>query len=204
MKILVLAATHFEIQPLLAHFHMNGKNMIIGDTFDVCISGVGIAATSFALGRQLNNKYSMVLNLGIAGSFDRSLPLGTVVNVTKDTFSELGAEDDTQFHTLTEMGFGEVVFFGKQFDNLPNVDGITVNTVHGNASTIAKIIERFNPSVESMEGAAAFYGCQMINVPCLQIRAISNYVERRETSKWNIKLAIENLNNWAIDYLKSK
>lgn len=203
MKILVLAATHSEIQPLLTHFHMNGKNIIIGNTFDVCISGVGIAATSFALGRQLNKVYSMVLNLGIAGSFDRSLSLGTVVNVTKDTFSELGAEDDTKFRTLTEMGFGEVLFTGKQLDSLPNVDGVTVNTVHGNAGTIAKIIERFNPTVESMEGAAVFYSCQMLNIPCLQIRALSNYVERRDASKWNINLAVENLNNWAIDYLKS-
>jgi hypothetical protein len=36
---------------------------------------------------------------------------------------------------------------------LPAVNAITVNTVHGNERSIAAVIERFRPEVESMEGA---------------------------------------------------
>ena len=44
-----------------------------------------------------------------------------------------------------------------------------------------------------MEGAAFFAGCKRLD-NFTQIRAVSNYVEKRDKSKWNISLAIENLN----------
>ena len=57
-----------------------------------------------------------------------------------------------------------------------------------------KIVHRLNPQVESMEGAACMLACQEANVPCVQIRSISNYVEKRNKSKWDISMAIDNLN----------
>ena len=36
--------------------------------------------------------------------------------------------------------------------------------------------------------------CQESNVPCVQIRSISNYIEKRNKSVWNITKAITNLN----------
>ena len=52
-----------------------------------------------------------------------------------------------------------------------------------------------NPQIESMEGAAFFYACKIARIPCLQIRSISNYVERRNKASWDILLAIKTLNN---------
>ena len=40
--------------------------------------------------------------------------------------------------------------------NLNHVKAITVNTVHGNEDSISKIINRLNPDIETMEGAAIF------------------------------------------------
>ena len=71
---------------------------------------------------------------------------------------------------------------------------ITVNTVHGCEERISKTEARFHPQLESMEGAAFFYACKTAKVPCVQIRSISNYVERRNKTSWNIPLAIHNLN----------
>ena len=79
--------------------------------------------------------------------------------------------------------------------NLQKVKGITVNTVHGNEESIAEIVNRLNPDVESMEGAAFFKVCKEFAVPCIQIRAISNNVEKRNKANWNMSLAIGNLNN---------
>ena len=45
-----------------------------------------------------------------------------------------------------------------------------------------------------MEGAAFFKVCNYFNVPCMQIRSISNRVEKRNKENWDISLAIENLN----------
>jgi futalosine hydrolase len=35
-------------------------------------------------------------------------------------------------------------------------------------------------------------------IPCIQLRAVSNYVEKRNKDAWNIPLAIENLNKQLI------
>ena len=58
---------------------------------------------------------------------------------------------------------------------------------------IQKIIERLNPQIESMEGAAFFYVCQQKKQQCIQLRAISNYVEKRNRKSWKVDLALNNL-----------
>ena len=76
---------------------------------------------------------------------------------------------------------------------LPTVDGVTVNTVHGNEASIARVTERFNPDVESMEGAAFMYACLIHGVPFAQVRAVSNLVERRNRAAWKLNEAIAEL-----------
>ena len=68
-----------------------------------------------------------------------------------------------------------------------------MNTVHGNMASIEKVIKKYKPEIESMEGAAFFYVCEKENIPSIQLRAISNYVERRNKDNWNIPLALQNL-----------
>lgn len=197
MQILIVAATKAEIEPLAR---------VLGDRVDCLITGVGMTATAFALGQRLaTQRYDLAINLGIAGSFDREIPLGDVVEISEDTFSELGAEDDERFLSLAGLGFGEVSFAPTTSlsellpaSSLPQAKAITVNTVHGNTSSIQKVADRLSPQVESMEGAAFFYACRTTSVPCLQIRAISNYVEKRNRDGWKIGLAVTNLNNFAI------
>ena len=75
---------------------------------DILITGVGMVATAFALGRHLaNNDYDLAINLGIAGSFDRNIALGEVLEITQDTFAELGAENDNEFLPIDQLGFGQ-------------------------------------------------------------------------------------------------
>ncbi|HEY0274233.1 MAG TPA: hypothetical protein VGC22_13660, partial [Chitinophaga sp.] len=68
-------------------------------------------------------------------------------------------------------------------------------TVSGSASTITRLETRYQPQVESMEGAAFHYACLVEKVPFLQLRSISNYVEVRDKSKWKIGLAVKHLND---------
>ena len=106
-----------------------------------------------------------------------------------------------------EQGFGESKIIPlKTRINLPalkQVRGITVNTVHGNRQSIGAITERLRPQVESMEGAAFFYACNDARLPSLQLRAISNTVEERNTANWNIPVAVENLNKHLVGLLES-
>ena len=78
---------------------------------------------------------------------------------------------------------------------LPKATSITVNKVHGNEKTIKIISEKYNADTENMEGLAFYYVLKLINKPGIEIRAISNYVEKRNKDNWNIKDSIENLNN---------
>ncbi len=204
MKLLIVAATEAEIAPTLAYFKLYASQFIESEKFDVVITGVGMVATAFALGQRLTENYDLALNVGIAGSFDQNIPLGKVVSIVHDRFAELGAENHDEFISLPELGFGENTFkntVGAEVD-LPAFIGITVNKVHGNAESIAKTVKLYQPQTESMEGAAVFYACQKLNISVLQVRSISNYVEPRNRANWQIDLAIKNLNDWLIAFLK--
>lgn len=207
MKILVVAATRAELRGLYENRKFPDQDFVESTTFDVLITGVGMTATAFALGQYLSRGYSLVINLGIAGSYDYTIPLGSLLQITTDEFSELGAEDKDEFLSIDTLGFGSSRFSATSniqsplLDTLQQVNGITVNTVHGNTKSIAAISSRLEPVTESMEGAAVFYCCAQTKTPCIQVRSISNYVEERNHDSWKIAEALKNLNNWAIEFL---
>ena len=207
MRRLIVAATRAELSGLFTLFELPEKDFIESLAFDLLITGVGMTATAFALGRHLSARYDQVINLGIAGCYDRRIPLGSVLNITSDEFSELGAEDKDEFLPIDQLGFGKSYYSAKDHTEsrtvakLKRVNGITVNKVHGNTQSITAIINRLNPTTESMEGAAVFYCCSQLNIPCIQIRSISNYVEERNRDNWKIGLAVKNLNEWLLQFL---
>jgi futalosine hydrolase len=211
MRILVVAATPFEVESLRSEVGSQSQESgIKNQEIDFLITGVGMVATAFALGKHLStNKYDLAVNLGIAGSFNRSIVLGEVVEVTEDHLSELGAEDDDTFLPIETLGFGESICktdtrLSAYTDiNIKQVTAITVNTVHGHEPSIKKLATRIQPELESMEGAAFFYACKQTGMPCLQIRAVSNYVEKRNRDAWQIGLAIKNLNSFAVEFLNT-
>ena len=126
---------------------------------------------------------------------------------------ELGAEDGDRFVSLEELGLEDRLdarFSCAELRNpappkigvlerLPKAKGITVNTVHGHERSIAAVVERLHPQVESMEGAAFMYACLMHGVPFAQIRAVSNVVERRNRGAWKVQEAIDALGETAFE-----
>ena len=161
--------------------------------------------------------YDLALNLGVCGSFTPVFPPATVVHVTSDMFSELGAQDGPHFLSLQSLGLLEPDVFpysGGRLVNrvppslpglsdLPVASGITVNTVHGEGASIAAVIARCAPDVESMEGAAFMYACLVAGVPFAQVRAVSNRVERRNRAAWDLAGAVEALGSVALRLLSS-
>jgi futalosine hydrolase len=213
-KILIVAATALEITPVLKQFKIdprgyeglfNGENKV-----SVLISGVGMVNMAYNMGRYASGDFEFIVNAGICGAFDASLQTGEVVLVNSDTLAELGAEDGDNFITYNDLQLGgtDTYHSTQQFKNdllgtLKKVKGITVNKVHGNEENIKKIIALHRPDVESMEGAAFFRGCENSLAQCFQIRAISNRVEKRDKNKWNIPLAVQNLNSFIIQFINS-
>lgn len=211
MKILLVAATQAEVEPILQACNKHGSAAYVlpgNHEVTVAVTGAGMVATAFTLGRQLiTGKYELAVNAGIAGSFDFEPALGEVVLVEQDSFAELGAEDGDNFLPFDEMGFGDTLYQATApayafSAGLRRVKAITVNKVHGNEYSIAKTLARFGPQTESMEGAAFYYACRQMNIPAIQYRAISNYVERRNKEKWETGLAIKNLNSFLTSYFE--
>ena len=183
MKILLVAATNQEI------------NNDLFSSKDILITGVGMMNTTLNLVNKLSDtNYDLVINMGIAGSFNSEIKIGDVVEVVEDIFSEIGFEDGDIFSEFTNFEIKNS-FVVEARTNLKKVKGITVNTVHGNQKSIDEIVSRLNPDIESMEGASVFMVCNNFNVPSIQIRSISNKVEKRNTENWNLTLSIENLNS---------
>ena len=221
MDILIVSATSIEIESLLNNFTFKEqKNATLSNysyrdfNIDVLVTGVGMVSTAYCMGKVLQAyKYDLAINAGIAGCFDKNIPLGEVLNITSDCFPELGAEDGEYFLSLIDLKLLESDSF--QYNNmelineskinsayvneLKKVKGITVNTIHGMEDTITKVKTLFEPVTESMEGAAFMYACLMENIKHLQIRSVSNYVEKRNRASWNIPLALKNLNTTLIN-----
>lgn len=220
MTILIVSATSFEIAPLLqhlqakyiehepAHFHRGAQKIAI------LITGVGMPLTAFAMGKVLAlKKYDLAINAGIAGSYNRQLNLGEVVEVTSDYFGDLGVEEaNGDFTSVFSMNlidpnqppFANGVLHNPDPGNfLPAAKGLTINKVHGYEPSIESALKRYPADVETMESAAFFYACLLEKQVFLALRAISNYVEPRNRSNWNIPLAIEHLNQVLIEMIST-
>lgn len=222
MKILIVAATHFEILPLLEELPKlypaaeNGVFKNKTHEIRVLITGVGMMHTAFALGNMLSQyRPDFAINLGIAGSFDSQLTIGQVVHVVAEALGDLGVEEkDGQFKDVFELGLLDMnqtpYINGRlyntavgEFEFMTSVRGLSINKVHGSAESIEKIVSKYQPDIESMEGAAFFFACLQAQLPFMEIRAISNYVEPRNKENWNIPLAIDNLNKVAAELLET-
>ncbi|WP_347840264.1 futalosine hydrolase [uncultured Draconibacterium sp.] len=221
MEILIVAATTMEIKLIVDELekveelsHLVKSYRLGGLSIDILVAGIGTSFTTFHLVNALRDKkYDAVINIGVAGSLTRELKIGEVVNVYSDEYADLGIEKQHEFLTLFESGYLNVNEF--PFENgqlkasnsngwikLKKVKGITTNKSYGRDSSIAEIKEKFTAHVESMEGAAVFYVCNWLGVSCYQLRSVSNYVEPRDSEKWNIPLALENLKEEVIGILR--
>ena len=222
MNLLIVAATPFEVAPLLAwleqkHTQTGPFRFRCGQSeVSVLITGVGMPLTAYALGKVLpGGQFNLAINAGIAGAFNRQLALGTVVQVVSERFGDLGAEEaNGDFLNVHDMGLiapdqspfrrGHLINEAAgAFDFLPKAKGLSVNRVHGSENSIAQAKNAFDADIESMEGAAFFYACLMEETPFLEIRSISNYVEPRNREHWNIPLAIDKLNAVLVEVMEA-
>lgn len=215
-KLLLVAATHFEIVPFLNHlgieidlkknsFHYSNRNIEI----KILITGIGMVETTYYLAQENLSNFDLIINVGVAGSFDTSIELGSIFNITKDCIAELGAEDKELFIPIVHMDLPSNSFFenkseatNTEISKLKIMKAVTVNKVHGNEKSIANAKALFGNVLESMEGAS-FMRCCMNHHNYFQIRSVSNYVEPRNKANWKMKEAIENLNHWTINFIQN-
>lgn len=220
MNILVCAATSFELASFMKHIDQIAEQKsyleykINGHSIFPLVTGIGAMQTAFAISRHPKiHQIHFAVNAGLAGSFDKGLPLGEVVEVSKDRFADLGTEEadgtlidgfDLELQEPDQYPFanGWIENNTPPYDpKLPKAIGLTVNKVSGTSLSIALLKDKYDADIESMEGAGFLYACKMLNIPCVQIRALSNYVEPRNKNNWKVELAIERLNHILISFI---
>ena len=185
-----------------------------GRTIHLLVAGMGMLVTAAKLSYYLEQyQPEWTVDIGIAGAFNRDLSIGEVVNVATETYGDFGVEDDDDFKDFFDLGFIETkedaFTYGLQkatpcasefplLYELRQVDSLTVNKVHGKEHSIQLMMHKYKADIENMEGLAVFYVCRLRNLPCIEIRSISNYVEKRNKENWDISLAVEKLNEFLI------
>ena len=200
---LYCAATQFELEAItgrvIEEYYIDHDKIYL-------VSGVGIAETSYAVGK-ICAKYTItsIINLGIAGAFrNTELNPGDIVFVQSDTWGDLGCSTENGFLSLGEMGLttqgpytsGAAKAWPVKHRDvlvLKMVQGITVQNVCGTESVARERWNLFQAHVESMEGAAVMMVANKEDIPCFQIRSISNYCGKRNREEWDIPGALKSL-----------
>ena len=220
VKILIVTATSSEAGVLK---NISGMISVPGGyhygnyEINLLVAGVGSISTAWALKQwiSMNSKPDFAINAGIAGSYREELIIGDVVLPVTDCFADAGIEDGGNFLTLAEAGlisanefpfregklYSDNMYTNKIKSILKPVRAITVNTVTGSESSREKLVKKFNPDIETMEGATFFYICSREKVPFLALRSISNKIEARNKNNWNIPLALNNLSEKLIEVM---
>jgi futalosine hydrolase len=207
-NILVAAATAKEINPFIELIRTERFN----NSIDILISGIGLTASTYHFAKQLAlKKYDLVIQAGVAGSFDLTIPLGTVVGIKQDSVADQSVIELKKLKTLFDLKLvpnnqhpyknGWLLNPYKEVlkkTGLKIVKGISVNQISTSKQMIQFYREMFDPVTESMEGAALHYICLMENLPFVQIRSVSNYIGERNKKKWDMMDSIANLNDTLI------
>ena len=171
---------------------------------EILVSGIGGFATMYSLTKKcVQTKPNFIIHAGICGSYDDSLQIGDVTNVMIDYFADFGIIENDKWKTGFEMKLisshktpftdGQLIAPANDITDIPKVIGVTTQTITTTKEQRKLIVDTFQPSIESMEGAFVHYVCIQENIPFIHLRAVSNYVCERDKTQWNIPLAIENL-----------
>lgn len=213
MNCLVVAATATEIADFIDHYRKNQTHF--DHEIDVLITGIGLTAATYSITKHLSLKRpDLIIQAGIAGSFDKNIPLGSVVAIKQEAIADESVMESKKLITLFDLKLKKSNHLPFKNDWLINPDkrffkkykpvtGISVNHISTDKKMIGFYKEKFRPHVESMEGAALHYVCLSEKIPFLQLRSISNYIGERNKKNWQMKEAIHNLNNELIRLFKS-
>lgn len=216
MKVFITSATTGEWMP--SFLEMDELYISKSKVFKVYFhqSGVGMLSSAVSLTQLcLEEKPSLVIQLGIAGCFDKTIPLKTVFIIHNEMLADIGVEEENKWKDIFDLKLEKSSYFPfekrkltnqhlKEFNllKLNEVNAVTVNQISTSKKRIEQIKSKYAPLLESMEGAALHYTCKKFQIPFIQIRTVSNYVGERDKSKWELKEAIEVLNKTAIAYIE--
>ncbi len=205
---------------------LGGKHVVVS------IAGIGKVNAAHAC-TQLIHDYSpaVIMNIGIGGAYPLSgLTIGDIAIAEKEVYGDEGVLLKDGFHGMDFIGIpllrkGRQKYFNEfpldkplvrkavkaaqlitHYSSLITVKKGTFLTVSPCTGTRKRAIElerRSSAICENMEGAAIAHICALYGIPMIEMRGISNIVEDRDRSKWNIELAAATCQKAALECIKA-
>jgi len=186
------------------------RGEVAGKPVILAVTGIGKINAAGAVTALLERfDPELLINTGCAGAYRESgLALRDLAVATVEVNGDDGVMAPDGWHPLDLIGIPAVEKNGETFFNripltrwaldkaafVAEAEGvslrqgpfITVSTVSGTAVRGAELSRRFGGICENMEGGAAAQVCLLYGVDCLEVRGVSNLVEDRELSRWDI------------------
>ncbi|MCM2357226.1 MAG: futalosine hydrolase [Geobacteraceae bacterium] len=199
--------------------HLQGREGYRGELAGwpaiLAVTGIGKVNTAAAVTSLLERfEPELLINTGCAGAYRGSgLAVGDLAMATAELFGDEGVLAPDGWHSLELIGIPALERNGERWfnafpltrwalDKASHVaDGaglalrrgpfITVSTASGTAERGDELLRRFGGICENMEGGAAAQVALLYGADCLELRGVSNLVEDRDLSRWDIPLAAE-------------
>ncbi len=197
---LLVAATEKEMQPV--------RLSLSGCPFVECfVSGVGLLETAASLARHLAERGESVrgvINFGVAGAFlDSGVEVLDICLAEKEVLGDFGVCSDHLVEGFAGNDIVRKMEFALNGPMLLEAEKIfhnaglschkgtfvTVQCASGTARRGVMLRDQYAAIAENMEGAAVARVCEMFNLPCLELRSISNMVEDRNLQNWRLSQA---------------
>ncbi|MBI1922262.1 MAG: futalosine hydrolase [Geobacter sp.] len=195
-------------------------------TVILSITGIGkVNAASACTALIRHFKPGLIVNAGCAGAFPGSgMTVGDLAIATTEIYGDEGVLTPDGWQPMDLIGIplatrNERSFFNEfplslQFSSMAMklADGlgvplkrgkfVTVSTCSGTLARGEELHRRFGALCENMEGAAVAHVAMLYGVDCMELRGISNLVEDRDLSGWNIPLAVERAQRFLLKFIE--
>jgi len=203
---------------------------ISGKKITLAHSGIGKAAAAATAVSLLSScQPEALLLFGCGGAYlGTDLALGDLALASGEIFGDEGVATPEGFRDLAETNLAMRPAPEKLYNNWP-VDNelhdwakpllqahatenkiklrsgpfVTVSTCTGSTVVATEIEQRTKGLCENMEGAAVSLACQQLSTPLLEVRGISNLVEDRDTSRWDLPAGMAAAQRAILKLLKS-
>ncbi|KAF0219755.1 MAG: purine phosphorylase family [Geobacteraceae bacterium] len=193
----------------------------------LAVTGMGKVNAAASITSLLErHKPGLLINTGCAGAYaGGGLAVGDLALATTEIFGDEGVLTPTGWESLEFIGIPALERKGNRYFNefplsfsatekamqlaialgLPIRRGrfVTVSTCSGTKARGEELFSQFGGICENMEGAAAAQVALIYGVDCLEVRGISNLVEDRDLSNWDIPLAVERVQRFVLRFIET-
>ncbi len=192
----------------------------------LALSGIG-KVNAASVSSVLLQKWepALVINTGCAGAYPESgLRVGDLALAGSELFGDEGVLTTEGWKSLECIGIPILERKGNRYFNeiplsfsaaeqamrlasafnIPIRRGrfVTVSTCSGTTARGHELFTRFGGICENMEGAAIAQVAMQYGVDCLEVRGVSNMVEDRDLSRWDIPQAAERAQRFILRYIE--